>query len=102
MRENHLMEDENELPYLVWENKDDDRSKTNSYYSDDAHTNIKSKSNEKKIDEILAHIPISASQRRALKDKVISLFSARDCVNLNVEGSGSAHTILFSHVKMNM
>lgn len=84
MRDRHFMEDENELPYLVWESRDENdyHSSSRDYYSDNKETN------EERLDRILKSIYISASRRKILKDKIISLLNAKDCTSLTVDMTG--------------
>lgn len=73
MRERHFMEDENELPYLVWETRD---SKPSKPYI---------KNNKKNLDDILTSLNLNASQKRILKDKIIEFSNAKDCTDLTVD-----------------
>lgn len=75
--DHEFWEDENELPYLVWETRDDKRSKPNE--------NKRNKSNEEKLDNILESLYISTLERYILREKLLSFFNSRDCVNLTVE-----------------
>ena len=68
-------EDENELPYLLWQKRDDKRPKTSG----------KPKSSAKNLDEVLNSLYISSSQRAVLKNKLTSFLNAKDCTGLTVE-----------------
>lgn len=78
MRDRHFMEDENELPYLLWETRDDDSSK--SYEAKSSRTD------EEKINDLVNSMDISQGFRAVLKDKIMSFLNAKDCTGLSVDG----------------
>ncbi len=89
-------EDENELPYLVWETRDED-SHSKSYSNHDYSNKEKAKTNEEKLDEILSSIYISVSQWTILKNKLISFLNSKDCTDLTaVEDMFGGYTFVFT------
>ena len=96
MRDRHFMEDENELPYLVWETRDDD-SGSESGKNDYRPEMGQPKSGEERLDALLKSLPISVFQRVRLKEKLISLLGAKDVTEFTVveEGFGSC-TFVFT------
>ena len=87
MRDRHFMEDENELPYLVWETRDDSsgsKSRKNDYRPE----MVQPKSGEERLDALLESLPISVFQRIRLKDKLISLLGAKDVTGFAVDEDG--------------
>lgn len=79
MSDRHFMEDENELPYMVRQVRDEEDYRS---YSDNKKTN------EEKLDRILDSIYMSSSQRKILKDKIVSLLNARDCTGVTADVLG--------------
>ena len=84
MRDRHFMEDENELPYLVWEIPDDNSSKSYADYKAKSHR--KQKTDEEKINNFVNSLNISRGFRLVLKDKIMSFLNAKDCTGLTVDG----------------
>lgn len=85
MRDRHFREDENELPYLVSQTRDDSFSQTNC-----------SRTNEEKLDDILNSMNITLLQRLTLKNKVISFLNAKDCISLTVNDMFDAYIFVFT------
>ena len=81
-------EDENELPYLLWEKRDKISSRSNISRSP--------KSNSEKLDDILDSLYISDSQRSVLKDKLVSFLNAGDRVSLMVEDGFDGCMFIFT------
>lgn len=81
------MEDENELPYLVWETSDDCysyKSQKNGHRPEMQQP----ESGEEKLDRLLESLPIPVYQRIRLKDKLLSLLSAKDVTGLTAVDEG--------------
>lgn len=79
-------EDENELPYLVWETREENnhsKSRNHGFYSKE-----KAKTDDEKLDEILSSIYISVSQWIILKNKLASFLNSKDCTGLTAVEQG--------------
>ncbi len=94
MRERHFMEDENELPYQVWETKDNDSSK--SYSGHEAKNQTKRKTDEEKISSLVNSMNISKKFRLILKNKIMSFLKAKDCKSLTVDGGMGEYVFIFT------
>lgn len=81
MRDRHFMEDENELPYLVWETRDDTSSKSYADHEAKSH-----RTDEEKINDLVNSMNITQGFRLILKDKIMSFLNAKDCTGLRVDG----------------
>lgn len=86
--DHRFREDENELPYLVNEKRDDGRPRSTQ--------SKRPKSREDKVDDILISMDISYSQYVKLKDKVMSFLDAKDCTGLNVISDYGVHDFIFT------
>jgi hypothetical protein len=86
MRDRFFREDENELPYLLWEKRDDEAKRP---YTETA------KSREEQIDSILDGLYIELVNRSALKQKLLSFLNSKDCTGLRAEeGLGGCDFII--------
>ena len=90
--DHRFREDENELPYLVNEKRDDGRP---SGYRGD-YQNEMPKSREKKVFDILLEMDLTPLDHIALQKKVMSFLDARDCTGLNVEIGFGSHVFVFT------
>lgn len=54
------------------------------------------KTDDEKLNEILAGMFLSVSQWAALKNKLVSFYNARDCTNLTVEGGYGEYIFVFT------
>ena len=94
MRDRHFMEDENELPYLVWETRDDDSS--GSYADYKAESYRKQKADEEKINDLVNSMNISRDFRVVLKNKIMSFLNSKDCTRLTVDGGFGQYVFVFT------
>lgn len=94
MRDRHFMEDENELPYLVWETRDNNSS--GSYQAHEAKSHEKRKTDEEKINSFVNSLSISRKFRLNLKNKIISFLNAKDCTGLTVDGGMGEYILIFT------
>ena len=88
--EHRFREDENELPYLVSQKRDDGRPSHGSSRHDGP------KNNEEKINDILISMDIPYSQYVKLKEKVMSFLDAKDCTGLTVEMDYDEYDFIFT------
>ena len=88
-------EDENELPYLVWETRDENHhSKSRNYGSSNRE---KAKTDDEKLDEILSGLYLSVSHWTLLKNKLTSFLNSKDCTGLTaVEQGFGQYTFVFT------
>ena len=86
--DHRFREDENELPYLVNEKRDDGRPRSTQ--------SKRPKSREDKVNDILTSMDISYSQYVKLKGKVMSFLDAKDCTGLNVISDYGVHDFIFT------
>ena len=92
MREGHRMEDENEWPYLVWENTHDNyRSSAPSIPKPEMP-----KSDEDKIHEILDGIDLTYTQHMRLFGKLVEFLNSKDCTGLRAEGGYDEYVFTFT------
>lgn len=79
-------EDENELPYLLFEKRDDFTSQSKgSSYGEDMN-----------LDSVLASLYISPSKRNILKGKLVEFLNAKDCTGLRVEDGFDGCDFIFT------
>jgi hypothetical protein len=83
MRDNHHWEDENELPYMLWEMRDDDSASNGGDYGS---RYAEDESYEQRLEEILDSMDITFAQHINLKGKLMSFLDAMDCTGLEVGG----------------
>ena len=94
MRDRHFMEDENELPYLVWETRDNNSS--GSYQGHEAKSHTKRKTDEEKINNLVNSMNISRKFQSNLKNKIMSFLNAKDCTGLTVDGGMGEYVFIFT------
>ena len=85
------MEDENELPYLVWETRGDDSSAGREEESYE-----KGKTDEEKVNDLVNSMNISGNFRRVLKDKILTFLNAKDCTGMAVDGGMGEYVFTFT------
>ena len=90
--EHRFREDENELPYLVNERRDDGRP---SGYCGDYQNGIP-KTRDQKLFEILKEMDLTPLERIILERKVMSFLDAKDCTGLRVEIGFGEHIFFFT------
>ena len=90
--EHRFREDENELPYLVNERRDDGRP---SGYCGDYQNGIP-KTRDQKLFEILKEMDLTPLERIMLERKVMSFLDAKDCTGLNVISDYGVHDFIFT------
>ena len=88
MRDHYFREDENELPYLVSQKRDEDKSFGDESYDieigyGDASSN-KNLTNAERLDNILDSMGLFLAQKYILKNALVSLLNSRDCTRLDV------------------
>ena len=83
-------EDENELPYLVWETRDDE-----TRFEEDEEIEPE-KTYEEKVDDILNAMDLSLMLQTLLKSKVMEFLNSKDCTGLSVEGGFGGYTFNFT------
>ena len=88
--EHRFREDENELPYLVSQKRDDGRPSHVSSRHDEPKTN------EEKVNDILISMDVPYSQYVKLKEKVMSFLDAKDCTGLAVEMDYGEYDFIFT------
>ncbi len=93
MRDPYFREDENELPYLVSQKRDDDSFENSGYSEDeefdsDYNSSARHKSGGKSLDDILNSIYLLENQRLILKNELAELLNCRDCTRLDVKEFG--------------
>lgn len=93
MRDGHRMEDENELPYLVQEKRDDDYHSRPSGHYDISENN---ETDEETLFRILDPMDLSIIQHMKLYNKLIAFLNAKDCTSLNVEGEFGEYIFKFT------
>ena len=94
MRDRHFMEDENELPYLLWETRDSNSS--GSYRDYEAKSHTKGKTDEENINSFVNSLNISRKFRLNLKNKIMSFLNAKDCTGLTVDGGMGEYILIFT------
>lgn len=82
MRDHYLREDENELPYLVSQKRDYEKSSEDEYYDEDEVS--PNPTNAEKLDSILDSMGLFLAQKVILKNALVSLLDSRDCTRLDV------------------
>jgi hypothetical protein len=93
MRDRFFREDENELPYLVSEKRDDDSRS----YGGSGYSNVEApKSEEEQIDDILKSMDLSFRQWSALRQKLLEFLNSKDCTGLRVEGGFGGYDFIFT------
>ena len=90
--EHRFREDENELPYLVSQKRDDGRPRR----SEGGLHFEEPEGDELKVNDILESMNLMFSQFVALKMKVMSFLGARDCTGLWVEGGPQEYSFTFT------
>ena len=95
MRDRFFREDENELPYLVWEKRDDD-SRSQSYEGPDYPNDEAAKDNGKRILDILASLDLPIGREFRLWEKLMSFLDAKDCTGLRVENGFDMCDFIFT------
>ena len=88
MRDHYFREDENELPYLVSQKRDEDKSFGDESYDieigyGDTSSN-KNLTNAERLDNILDSMGLFLAQKYILKNALVSLLNSRDCTRLDV------------------
>lgn len=81
-------EDENELPYLLWEKRDGISSKSNRGQSPNA--------NRQTLDDVLNSLYISDGQRAVLRAKLVSFLNSGDNISLTVEDGFDGCMFIFT------
>lgn len=95
MRDRFFREDENELPYLAWEKRDDD-SRSQSYEGQDYSSGQAQKTYDDEILNLLAPMDLPVGLEFRLSQKLRSFSDARDCTGLRVEEGLGAYEFIFT------
>ena len=82
MRDHYFREDENELPYLVSQKRDHEKSSDDECYEEDEVS--PNPTNAEKMDSILDSMGLFLAQKVILKNALVSLLDSRDCTRLDV------------------
>lgn len=83
MRDHYFREDENELPYLVSQKRDYEKS-SECYDENDYDEVSPNPTNAEKLDSILDSMGLFLAQKVILKNALVSLLDSRDCTRLDV------------------
>ena len=86
-------EDENELPYLVSQKRDDGTSRDSESYGSEIHfeddfSSDKNLTNAERLDRILNSMGLFLAQKVILKNALVALLNSRDCTALDVIEKG--------------
>lgn len=93
MRDHYFREDENELPYLVSQKRDDDTSHDSEVSYGDDFSSDKNLTNAERLDNILNSMGLFLAQKVILKNALVELMNSRDCTRLDVNEDGYGYYI---------
>ncbi len=102
MGDPYFREDENELPYLVSQKRDDGTSRDSEPYDDevsygDDFSSNKNLTNAERLDNILNSMGLFLAQKVILKNALAALLNSRDCTRLEVNEEGYGYyTFVFT------
>ena len=97
MKDHNFREDENELPYLVSQKREDNSSFGSEIDYGDDFSSTKNLTNAERLDNILDSMGLFLAQKVILKNAIVSLLNSRDCTRLDVNEEGYGYyTFVFT------